>query len=333
MRATGSQSSIKFVQEKTWKEVVIKANMAEVYGLNVRSCNLGGKKGQFQSETINQYRAIVGLGDGNKVVDGNIVTDFLPEGLEVPLRHLLGKGTIATSGTGPYTHTLKGSADSMQGLMIQKAFTNVDEYFIYTGNRINSMAINIIQEGFHDVTWDMIGSTETISATDQMLVNADDDPPVYPTKSGFTGYDCVVSTDHATPGTFVAISNVTDGNINISNSVETDGYVLGSDERASAELGMRECSGAFKMFFSDSTLYALFNSGIECGLRFTFDNETDSITFEFPKVKIQGDSPAIESASGVNLNLTFKARYDTTTSTDVTVTIVNSTATIDEEPT
>lgn len=328
MRASGAKTSVKFAQEKVWKQPIDPGDLGIVHGMNIRSINLGGNKNQFQSETINQFRAVVGLGDGNKAVEGNIVTDFLPEGMEVLLRHLLGKGTVVTTGSGPYTHVLKGEADTMQGLMIQKAFTSVDEYFVYRGCRINSMAINVIQEGFHDVTWDIIGTTEQIFTTDQFT----GETAIYPTKSGFTGYQAKVQTNLS--GSWVDLGNVVSGNLNITNNVETDGYVLGSAERAAAEHGTRECTGGWTMFFEDTTLYALYQSGVECGIRWIFDNGAESITFEFPKVKMGGDSPAIESAAGVNLNLTFQARLDNTpgVETDVIVTIVNSTSAIEEEP-
>lgn len=326
MRASGAKSSVKFAQEKVWKEPIAPVDLGIVYGMNIRSINLGGNKNQFQSETINQFRAVVGLGDGNVAVEGSIVTDFLPEGMEVLLRHLLGKSVVNTTGSGPYTHVLQGAADTMQGLMIQKSFTNVNEHFVYPGCRINGMAINVVQEGFHDVTWDIIGTSEKIFNTDQF----EGQTVIYPTKSGFTGYQVKVQTDIS--GSWVDLGNVISGNLNITNNVETDGYVLGSSERAAAEYGTRECTGGWTMFFEDTELYSRYQSGVECGLRWVFDNGHESITFEFPKVKLGGDSPAIESAAGVNLNLTFQARLDIDSGTDVKVTIVNSTTEIEEEP-
>lgn len=326
MRASGAKSSVKFAQEKVWKKPIAPGDLGIVYGMNIRSINLGGNKNQFQSETINQFRAVVGLGDGNVAVEGSIVTDFLPEGMEVLLRHLLGKSVVNTTGSGPYTHVLQGVADTMQGLMIQKSFTNVNEHFVYRGCRINGMAINVIQEGFHDVTWDIIGTSEQIFDKDQF----EGQSVIYPTKSGFTGYQATVQTDIS--GSWVDLGNVISGNLNITNNVETDGYVLGSSERAAAEYGTRECTGGWTMFFEDTELYSRYQIGVECGLRWVFDNGYESITFEFPKVKLGGDSPAIESAAGVNLNLTFQARLDVDSGTDVKVTIVNSTTEIEEEP-
>lgn len=321
MRAAGSQSAVVFTQEATWK--TLNPSPSSIHGINYRSCGLGGNKNTFQSETINRQRAVVGLADGNKAVQGNIVTDLIPEGLEVLLRHLLGKGTVITTGSGPYTHVIKGAAETLEGLSIQKSFTNIDKHFLYKGCRINSMAIDIVQEGFHGVTWDIIGASETVSAVELIDV----DLAVYPTKNGYTGYQASIETDHT--GSYVALGNVVSGAINIANNVETDGYVLGSDERASAEHGVRNCTGSFSIFFEDTELYAIYAAGTECGIKFVFDNGVDSITFEFPKVKLGGESPAIDSPNATNINFTFQARYDNTNSTDVVVTIVNSLASIE----
>ena len=86
------------------------------------------------------------------------------------------------------------------------------------------------------------------------------------------------------------------------------------------------------MFFEDTVLYDLYLAGTESGLRYVFTNGTDSITFEFPIVKLAGESPNIDSPAGVNLNFTFQARYDSGSETDVTVTIVNSLSSIEGQP-
>lgn len=326
-RATGAKSSITFAQEAVWKTTP--SSPDEVYGLNIRSSSLGGSKNQFQSETINQFRTVVGLGDGNKSVEGNIVTDLLPEGLEVLFRHLLGKGNITTTGSGPYTHVLKGSAETLEGLTIVKGFTNINEYFVYPGCRVNSMNINFIQEGFHDITWEFIGTAEEIEAVDPFT----GETPIYPTKSGFTGYQAKIDVD--TGDGYKTLGYVTSGNLSITNNVETDGFVLGSDTRASAEYGRRESTGAFNMFFSDTDLYKYFLSGKHCSLKWIVSNTAtgDSMIFEFPKCKLGGSSPSIDDASGVELAMTFQSEYDEVQETDVILTLVNGTTAIKEQPT
>jgi hypothetical protein len=271
----------------------------------------------------------MGLTDGNKAVQGNIVTDFTPEGLEIFLKHLLGKNTSTSknpadaTGSNPYTHVFKGYADTFPGLSIEKCFTDIDQYFLYKGCLINGMNLNIVQEGFHDVTFDIIGKEEVVS-TSQTISGA-----VYRTKDGFNGYQCVVSIDSGSG--YATVGNVTGGSLSIQNNIETDGYVLGSALRASAAFGRRECTGDFNIFFEDATLYTLFANGTEVGIKFTFTSSTDSITFEFPAAKLGGNSPDIPSFQGISLPLTFNAKYDTSSATDVIVTVVNSIATVANE--
>ena len=364
-RASGAKTSVKFAQEVEWKHVFTPEEypLGNVYGLNIRSCSLGGSKNQFQSETINDKRAVVGLGEGNKAVEGDIVTDFLPEGQEILFRHLLGKdpdgcdrvlvNDANDEDNGKWRLRMKGVADTLQGLCVEKAFTSLNEYFIFRGCRINTMTLNLIQEGFHDITWNFIGTSEEIKGSPEFDPTAH--PASYCTDNGYTGYQAVIQimrparTDEngqavAADEDWVTLGNITNGNITITNNTETDGYVLGSDERASAEHGTRQCTGSWTMFFDSVDLYNIFLKGLECKLRFVFESPVGKIIrIIFPCVKLGGDSPAIESAAGINLNLTFQAKYqgaidnDPYSDTDVLVEFVKPAESgdpvdIEEEP-
>lgn len=328
-RALGSNAVVKFCQEETWGTTPVPA---KIYGVSLRNETLGSTKNMFQSETINAHRAVIGLGDGNRAVAGTISTDLFPEGLEVLIRHLLGKPTVTTTGSGPYTHVMQGQADYLQGLTIVKSFNNITQYFKYTGCRVNSMAINLVQEGFHEVSFDFVGLTETIAGTDFLTSPA----AVFPSKSGFTGYECKVYTSMDTAdgvvkaGQWFELGYVVSGSININNNIETDSYVLGSPFRASALLGKRECTGDFVAFFRDAYLYQLYANGTECALKFVFTNLTGQVmTFEFPIVKLGGEAPRIQGPGGINMNLNYQARMDTVLGYDVKVTIVNTLASIE----
>lgn len=362
-RASGAKTSVKFAQEVEWKHPFTPEEypLGNVYGLNIRSCSLGGSKNQFQSETINDKRAVVGLGEGNKAVEGDIVTDFLPEGQEILFRHLLGKDpsgldralveTVGDEDYGKWRLRMKGVADTLQGLCVEKAFTSLDRYFIFRGCRINTMTLNLIQEGFHDITWNFIGTSEEIKSVPEFDPTAH--PASYCNDNGYTGYQAKIEimrpartdeTGTAQPAdsTWQTLGNVTTGNITITNNTETDGYVLGSDERASAEHGTRQCTGSWTMFFESVDLYNIFLKGLECKLRFVFESPVGKIIrIVFPCVKLGGDSPAIESAAGINLNLTFQAKYqpaidgDPYSDTDVVVEFVKPAETgdpVDVEP-
>lgn len=327
-RAFGSNSIVKFCQEQVWGTTPLAHDLGKTtFGINVRNETLGLTKNIFKSETINQYRSVQGLTDGNKAVAGNIVTDLLPEGLEVLFRHLLGKPTVVTTGSGPYTHVMKGDESYLEGLSIEKGFTNIAQYLIYKGCRINSCTIDIVQEGFSGITFDFIGKEEVTAVVSQIH---DHGVVVYPTKDGFNGYQCTVSTD--TGAGYVALGKVTRGTITINNNIETDAFVLGSALRADAAFGKRECSGDFEIFFEDLTLYNIFVAGTVCAIKFAFSNGTESITIEFPKVKLGGESPKIATAGGINISLNFQAKYDTVNETDVILTLVNSIAVVETAP-
>jgi hypothetical protein len=225
---------------------------------------------------------------------------------------------------------MKGSQLNFEGLTIEKGFTDIGQFLIYKGCRVNSMAISLVQEGFHEVTFGFIGKSEAIdTSTGISGVGTSYN------KSGFTGYQCVVETTMNpttgnVDGSWHALSFVTAGNININNNIETDGYVLGSSFRASAQYGKRSCSGDFTAFFEDAKLYNLYANGTECGVRFVFDNGIgQKMTFEFPVCKLSGNAPEIANFQGLNMSLTFNARRDSVEGTDVKVTIINTISSIE----
>jgi hypothetical protein len=329
-RATGANAAVLFSQEASWGD--ISANKAQVYALNLRSETLASSKNLFESEMINAYRATIGLGDGNKAVAGGIVSDLIPEGLEVFFKHLLGNPTIVTTGGPTYKHVIPGSAGFEQGITIEKGFTDIVQYLLYKGCRINSMTLNLVQEGFHDVTFDFLGKTETMGTVSGFAGAV----PITATKSGYTGYQCVISTNPLADGDadhYSDLSNVVSGSITINNNIETDGYVLGSVYRASAQYGKRSIEGNLSVFFENATMYNYYIAGTEVGLKFTFTNGLGQIlVFEFPTCKLGGESPKIENFQGLNLPLTFRARYVSDALRDVYITITNTIASIPDAP-
>jgi hypothetical protein len=320
-RALGSGAVVKYCEEAIWGTTPVLP--AAVYGLFFKSETLGITKNLFQSDMINPYRSVIGLGDGNKAVAGQITTDLLPEGMEVLWKHILGNPTPVTTGSGPFTHVMKGAAGYAEGLSIEKGFTNISKYFKYSGCRFNSMTINLVQEGFHEIVWDFLGKDESVGVASQIAGAG-----TTPTKNGFTGYQCTIGIKNAGPGAYTNISNVVSGSMTVNNNVEADGYVLGSPFRASAVYGRREITGDFSIFFEDTVLYeTYFTTGTECALKFTFDDTIGNLlVVEFPRCKLGGEAPKIADQGGVNIPFTFQARRDDTEQTDIIVSLTNSIA-------
>lgn len=350
-RATGASAQVTFSEEASWGQHPAAPTSGLIYGLSLKNESMGIKKNTFKSEMINSKRAVVGITDGNKAVDGSIATDLLPEGLEILFAHLLGEYGSYTAGSGYNTRVIKGVAATLPGLLIEKGYVDIGQYVQHTGCRINSMAIRLVQEGIHEVSFDIIGkdqwrSSATAYGTSAVTLNRYDiaNTPevlpsglgavnVTPTKDGYNGYEIEVWTTIDSggtnvPGVYTQLSNVVSGAINITNNVETDGYVFGDSFRASAQYLRRECSGEFACFFENLNIYTHFITGTEVGVMFKFIRGNYLMQFKFPRCKLGGETPAIAGIGGMNLPLRFEAAYDTGTGTDVELTMTNTTANI-----
>ena len=347
-RATGSSAQVCFCEETLWGQAPAAPTTGKLYGASLKNESLGIKKNTFKSEMINNKRAVVGLGDGNKAVDGSIVTDLLPEGLELLFAHLLGEKGTYTAGSGKNVRVIKGVAATLPGLLIEKGYVDIGQYVQHTGCRVNSMAVRLVQEGFHEISFDFLGkdqwySTASAFDTDSVTLTRLDNgvtaplvlaaglggAPTFPTLDGYTGYEIMVSTTInsagvSTPGAYHDLTKVVSGSFNITNNIETDGYVFGDSFRASAEYLRRECSGDFSCFFEDLKQYMHFVNGTEVGVKFTLTHGIYSMVFEFPRCKLGGETPAIAGIGGMNLPLRFEAAYHVGSTTDVKLTITNT---------
>lgn len=352
MRATGSSAQVCISEETTWGQTPAAPATGILYGMSLKNESIGIKKNTFKSDMINNKRAVVGIGDGNKAVDGSIVTDLLPEGLELLFAHLLGEKGTYVAGSSYNTRTIKGVAAFLQGLFIEKGYTDIGQYTQHTGCRVNSMSVRMVQEGFHEVSFDFLGkdqwhSTATAFSSSNVTLTRYDTAgttcnlpsglggsPTFADLDGYTGYEVQVyttidpSNGVNTPGVYTELSKVVSGSFNITNNIETDGYVFGSSFRESAEYLRRECSGEFSCFFENLNVYNHFIVGTEIGVKFVFTRGSYQFIVEFPRCKLGGETPAIAGIGGMNLPLRFEAAYSTTATTDVQVTFVNTTANI-----
>ena len=354
-RATGAAAQVAFCEETTWGQLPAAPGTGILYGMNLKNESIGIKKNTFKSETINAKRAVVGLGDGNKAVDGSIVTDLLPQGLELLFAHLLGSKGTYTAGSTYNTRVIKGAAAYLEGLLMEKGFVDINEYVLHTGCRVNSCAVRMVQEGFHEVSFDIVGKDQwhssttafssttsnwtryDVAATPHELTGGLGGAPTFPPLDGFNGYEVEVYTtiDPAngtnTPGSYTKLTNVVSGSFNITNNVETDGYVFGDPFRASAQYLRRECSGEFACFFQNLNLYNRFLDGSPVGIKFKFIRGSYVMEFEFPLTKLGGETPAIAGIGGMNLPLRFEAAYESRAgglATDVQLTITNTVSNI-----
>ena len=129
--------------------------------LPFKSESLKFSRDLVESEAIVSSRNPKKPGRGKSNVSGSIELEINPY-IAAILKHALGSNT--TTGASPYTHTMKVGALPV-GLVIEKGFKDIAQYFKYNGCRINSLKMSVLPDGIIGGSVDIIGAKETVAGT------------------------------------------------------------------------------------------------------------------------------------------------------------------------
>jgi hypothetical protein len=269
----------------------------------------------FESETFQSSRNLIdskvirGSRDatkpviGNKDVKGTIKTE-LQAYIGTLLKGALGKAV--TTGTGPYTHTI--TVGTLPSFILEKGFTDIGEYFLYNGCKVNKLDLTIKPEGFQDLSLEFIGAKETVSGT------SFDDTPNDLTKVSWTGFDIAYIKEGGTP-----IATVTEASLSIENNLDASVYVIGGQgERYSLPEGIVKVSGKIKALFDGmSVLQKAINSqtsSLEISYSLGTGDGTsgnEALDILIPELLYSPESPKIAGPGGIFVELPFQAFYST----------------------
>lgn len=229
-------------------------------------------------------------------------------------------GGDASAASSPYVHrfyinTVTGS--TLPSYTIERGYSDISQYFLYNGCKVNSLSFSVLPEGFQEVTVNFMGAKETVSGssyaeTDEITDNG---------KSSFDGF--TISTLQE-GGTDIAIVTTIDG-LTIENNLDGSVYVIDPSnpgERRSLPAGTAKITGTLTAVFEDLTLYnkAVAASPTETSLRIKYklgtgdgSNNNEAIEFFIPELIFSPQAPVVEGATGVLVELPFEAYYDDTT--------------------
>jgi len=126
----------------------------------------------------------------------------------------------------------------------------------------------------------------------------------------------------------VLVAFIKSGNIQITNNISTDEFVIGSPYRVCATEGKREITGTIEVLFQDFTMYNKFKQGEESSIKFELNNGTEYFSIYAPAVRFSGETPTIQDDTGITLTMNFTARYLDSEETDLVITLINSIATV-----
>lgn len=319
-QARGSAARIQIQQETTFKQTPTPADGKLLY---FKSESLRSTRNLITSETIRGNRNPVKPVLGNMAVEGDIVME-LSAYMGIIFKATL--GTVNTTGNNPYTHVFT-IANTLPSFTIEKGFTDLGIYHLYNGCKVNSLRLNVVPEGFQEVTVTFMGAKETVNSTSFDST---------PTDLGFVPFDGFSIATIEEGGSSIAYVTAIDG-LTITNNLDGNSYVIGGQgERRYLPEGIVAVSGTLRALFESGALYQKALNSTETSLRIVYRFGTgdgsagnESLEIFIPELIYQPQAPVISGGGGIVVELPFQAYYDNAAGASaIRITLKNTTATI-----
>ena len=104
----------------------------------------------------------------------------------------------------------------------------------------------------------------------------------------------------------------------------TNGYaptfVIGDDSAPSLEFGRAEVEGTLSAYFEDAALVNRFINETETALEVSVGDGTNTMTFLFPRVKVNSADVGVDGPTSRVVSMSFVALYDTSEATNLSIT-------------
>ncbi|MEW6263382.1 MAG: phage tail tube protein [Thermodesulfobacteriota bacterium] len=152
-QAMGVSGRLAYQVETTFKITPATPALKLAYFL---SESLGEKINLVTSQVIRSNRNPTKPVRGNRDASGALKTELAPS-LGTLLKAALGSNTTTGAGS-PYTHTMK--IGSLPSLTFEKGFTDLGQYLLFNGCKVNRMSLSVKPEGFQEIDLEFMGANE-----------------------------------------------------------------------------------------------------------------------------------------------------------------------------
>lgn len=297
-RAKGANAYLAFDEETTYGSDPVTPNATSLIFKNE---SIACKQELLMDDSLtgnrNQPTPIAGALD----VGGSINVNLSETAHAKLFKHLL--GAVTTTGAGdPYTHTIKVGSSLPVGLVIERGYSDIAQYFKYNGCRISKGSFKFGPKALAEGTFEIVGKKETVSGT------AYDSTITAVAYSAFNGLNIAIQEGGATLGI------ASEAELSIDNQLDTDGYVMdGTGMRADLPEGQVVVTGKLKAFFENATLLNKAINKTESSLKITLDKSVTplrSIEFFIPELHYERTTPTVDGPKGIFVNLSFKGFYN-----------------------
>jgi hypothetical protein len=267
----------------------------------------------LDTQTISARKVLRLTKRGSRAVQGGFTTELPNTDIATLLHQMM--GAVATTGTGPYTHTFTPGDLTGQALTIQvgrPATTGTVHPFTYAGCKISDWTISASVGEIARLECSVVGMTETTATA---LAAAAYD----------STWEPFVFTEASLSVAGGAEEAVRDLTLSGDNAIETRVRLGSGFSKEPLEIGLRSYTGSITTDFEDLNNYNLFVNGTEAALVATFDNGTETLTVT-TNVQFTGETPEVSGFDLLGQILPFRMISSTSDADAITIALVNSEA-------
>jgi hypothetical protein len=317
--AKGSDVQLLLIEESTWG-----TTPATPAAYKIPISSIGGdwfRRTLIDNPTLRANRNPAAPVRGNVQVNGSFQHPLNLAPFGWLMKHGIGVPVVSTPATGLYSHISKtgfsgASAGNLPtGLTFEIGFTDIDQYHIYTGCKINTLGFSATSEGVCLVDVGVIGQD---FADDTSSLDAS---PTSYTDAPIDHFLCTVQEGGGASGI------VTDISLQLSNNLDSL-YVVGSaGQLGDLQEGMVSVTGSITALFQNATLLDKAVNNTESSLQLKWTSGTSSLQLDIPELIYEPASPSVNGPAGVKITLNYRGYYaNHADATALKATLINATA-------
>lgn len=293
--STQTHHGLRYVVEESYG---VLPDPFSVSALRHSGCDLNLIRQSIESDEIRSDRQISHFFHGTEEVTGEI--DF-------ELCYGAFDDILAAALMADWESDQLESGTNLQSLLLERAFSDVDQYQQYHGCCVDRLDLTVQPESLVGGRLSVKG--RRLSLSDNPLSESVSAPAYNAPMEAFKGS---VSIDGVLQGLVAGLD------LRIENGLENT-YALGSRSAASALYGKSRISGELTAFFEDNSLFQKFLDQSHCSLSLTLIGEGGSYEITLPKILYMAGNNPVRGDKAVTTSFTFVALQDAVMGTDIRI--------------
>lgn len=237
---------------------------------------------------------------GNSSTEGDLEVVLAPDNFDILLE-------AATQGI--WTANVLKIGSTQRSFAIEEGFVDLDQFRVFNGMVVNTMAMEITTDALVTATFGMIGKSTTAFSTAAI----DETPTGVTAKDKFFHEGGTFNEGGAAVASLSAISFEINNNVSGNNALGSTGF-------RNVTSGKVAVTGKVTGLFESVDLYNKYKNDTDTSLSFTLIAGAESLTFTFHRVKYTSASISSSGDAGVTVEMDFEALYDATATNTLTIT-------------